>query len=880
MELSGLSDSDVIASRQRYGKNVLPEPRLKTWFQFLGDTFKDKLNLILLVLWGLFVVLSFLGFDNVTEVIGIGLILVIISVINTITGLKSQRFANDLRRQNSVHYVNVIRNGQKSRILSSDIVAGDLVALAAGDGIYADGYLVDGQISVDNSALNGESASAPKVAWRASRPPFEIGVHRTVSGDDFTDESSLFAATMVTSGVGIMRVSNVGTATENAAGIILMQDIVPEKTSLQMQLDDLAQKISIFGFVGAAIIAVILLGADVWTAGGMTAYLTGGGLAIFRDVCTVLTTAFVIIIAAVPEGLPLIISLVTSQNAGRMARANILAKNPAKIPEAGNIQLLCTDKTGTLTYGNMVVADVFRGDGGVLDMARGTTKLCHLLQDAIVATNGAEYMGREIRGGNSTDRALLALIPGAQYSQILAKLRIKHKLPFDSAYKFTAANVAGNMTFFTGAPERILERVTSYADDMGNPQPISRRVINKILATSARAAKRVLAIAYCDGAGRAPAGELPPDLVLGALVTIHDGVRPEVLHAVAQIQHAGVQVMMITGDNLETAIAVARDAGIVSGDADVCINAVELEQKSDNALMRLLPKLRVVARATPTTKLRIVKISQKLHLCCGMCGDGTNDAPALKKADVGYAMGNGTDVAKDAADIIITDSNFVSIVKSVLLGRTFMHNITMFLRFQLPINFTLVLLSVIFPLVWAVPALVASQILIVNILMDSLNSLAFGGEPEKPEYFDVPPVPKGTPMLTHAIKWEIVGYTTVFMSLFAGLWLMHRGGVFADGQYMTARFILLVWVAMLNGFNIRTTRLNLFAGLGQNMRFVYIAAMVLVGVFILVQYDGIVFNTVPLNVAQWCAVLLLATMVIPIGILGKILFANRQKQIY
>lgn len=879
MKLSGLSDSDVINSRQRYGKNVLPEPRLKTWFQFWADTFKDKLNLILLVLLLLFVVLSFCGFDNVTEVIGIGLILVIISVINTITGLKSQRFANDLRRQNSVHYVNVIRNGQKSRILSSDIVVGDLVALAAGDGIYADGYLVDGQISVDNSALNGEAASAPKVAWRGTRPPFEIGVRRTVSGDDFTDESSLFAATMVTSGVGIMRVSNVGTATENAAGIIMMQDIVPEKTSLQMQLDDLAQKISIFGFVGAAIIAVILLGADVWSAGGVTAYLAGGGLAIFRDVCTVLTTAFVIIIAAVPEGLPLIISLVTSQNAGRMARANILAKNPAKIPEAGNIQLLCTDKTGTLTYGNMVVADVFSGNGDALDMAHGSAKLRHLLQNAIVATNGAEYVDREIRGGNSTDRALLALVPGAGYSETLDKLRIKHKLPFDSAYKFTAASVTGNMTFYTGAPERILERVTSYVDDMGNAQPISRRVINKILATSAREAKRVLAIAYRRGTA-ASAGELPSDLVLVALITIHDGVRPEVPHAVAQIQRAGVQVMMITGDNLETAIAVARSAGIVSGDTDVCINAAELEQKSDSALMRLLPKLRVVARATPTTKLRIVKISQKLHLCCGMCGDGTNDAPALKKADVGYAMGNGTDVAKDAADIIITDSNFVSIVKSVLLGRTFMHNITMFLRFQLPINFTLVLLSVIFPLIWAVPALVASQILIVNILMDSLNSLAFGGEPEKPEYFDVPPVPKGTPMLTRAIKWEIVGYTAVFMVLFAGLWLMHNVGIFADGQYMTARFVLLVWVAMLNGFNIRTTRLNLLAGLGQNMRFVYIAAMVFVGVFILVQYDGVVFNTVPLGATQWGAVLLLAAMVIPIGILGKILFANRKKQIY
>ena len=789
MNLLGLSDSDVTKSRNKYGKNVLPEPKLKTWIQFLADTFKDKLNLILLALLGVFVVLSFYGFDNITEVVGIGLVLVIISVINMITGLKSQRFADDLRRQNSVHYVNVIRNGQKRRILSSDIVVGDLVALAAGDGIYADGYLIDGQISVDNSALNGESASTPKIAWHKRQPPFEPGTPRQVSGDDYTDESSLFAATMV----------------------------------------------------------------------------------------TVLTTAFVIIIAAVPEGLPLIISLVMSQNASRMARANILAKNPAKIPEAGNIQLLCTDKTGTLTYGNMMVSDVFCGDGRVLDMTRGPAKLRHLFQTAIVATNGAEYIGHKIRGGNSTDRALLALVSPTQYSEILGGLNIKNKLPFDSAYKFTAATVGRNMTFYTGAPERILDRVTSYTDGTGKEKPVSRRALDNVLTGAARDAKRVLAIGYSRGARPTTVGQLPTDLVLVALVTIHDGIRPEATHAVSQIKRAGVQVMMITGDNLETATAVARQTGIVSGDNDVCINAAELEQKSDAALMRLLPKLRVVARATPTTKLRIVKISQKLHLCCGMCGDGTNDAPALKKADVGYAMGNGTDVAKDAADIIITDSNFVSVVQSVLLGRTFMHNITMFLRFQLPINFTLVLLSLVFPLVWAIPALVASQILIVNILMDSLNSLAFGGEPEKPEYFDVPPVPKGTSMLTSSIKREIAGYTIVFLGLFAGLILIQRTGLFASDQQMTARFVLLVWAAMLNGFNIRTDSVNPFCGLGKNIRFVYIAALVLVGVFVLAQYDGVVFNTVPLNATQWATLLSLAFLVIPIGIFGKLLFANRKK---
>ena len=329
---------------------------------------------------------------------------------------------------------------------------------------------------------------------------------------------------------------------------------------------------------------------------------------------------------------------------------------------------------------------------------------------------------------------------------------------------------------------------------------------------------------------------------------------------------------MITGDILDTARAIANDCGIICATDDIAITASELDNISDADAKKLLPRIKVIARATPDTKLRVVKLAQSLNLCIGMCGDGTNDAPALKRADVGFAMGDGTDVCKESCDIIITDNNFLSIAKCILLGRTFVHNVINFLKFQLPINFSLVILSILFPLMFGVDAFTAVQILIVNIVMDSLNSLAFGGEPPRPEYMSEPAQGKDAPLLSRPVlsqvAWTTFGFVCVFGVLASP---MVRTMFSTPKSYMSARFALLVIMAIVNGFCVRVDGFNIFRRLSANPMFLVVAFGVIACTVLCVSFGGAVLQLSPLDTYQWLVVLCLSLLIIPINFARLIL---------
>jgi magnesium-transporting ATPase (P-type) len=292
---------------------------------------------------------------------------------------------------------------------------------------------------------------------------------------------------------------------------------------------------------------------------------------------------------------------------------------------------------------------------------------------------------------------------------------------------------------------------------------------------------------------------------------------------------------------------------------------------SDSEIKRKLYKIKVVARAVPKTKLRLVKIAQEMNLCIGMCGDGTNDAPALKRADVGFAMGSGTDVCKEAGDIIITDDNFVSIADAVLFGRTFLNNVKKFLAFQMPINIVLIILSVFYPIMFLVPAFVAVQILIINICEDSLNSLAFGGEPAKLEYMNTPPQPKGASLFSGKTLHKIIASSVEFLIVFSLLFISPVRQIFSDSAILnlTARFALLMLVAMFNGFNVRVDDMHLLRGINKNPLFLIVAFIIVIGTFCVVNFGGAMFNVVPLSFAQWAVVFGLACLIIPMDLIRK-----------
>jgi len=875
MTYNGLTSAQVVASRAKYGANIMPMPAPKSAWYFLVDVFRDKINLILLILLGLFVGLALIGVGDLYEAAGIGAVLAVVSVISVMTQLRAQRSARELQRRTGRHFCRVIRDGTLHRVDSADLVVGDIVLLSAGEVVCADGYMVDGAVSVNNSILNGESDEAPK----APVPGYVYDRRRRVTADDYTDANSVFAGTTVHGGAGKMCVARIGADTQNAEIMQGLHEVSAPRTSLQIQIDDMAGKIGKIGSLSALAIFVVLV-ATQYAAGTL-----GMGMSALRVILGDITVALTVFVAAVPEGLPFIISIIIGRNTARMARNHMLPRNPMKIPAAGNLHIICTDKTGTLTRGHLSVVTNYLGDGADVgaNMAAAPVVADMFMQGAVL-NNGAAYDAENAPvGGNSTDRAILGAVSPDVARQITADFDILRQIPFNSANKFAlsvAMSSSGEtVTFVRGAPEIILTRCSHYLDAAGRVRKLKPTDMDSVLHRAAARAMRMVATAYYRGDWSGDG--LPDEMVLVAATAMRDDIRPDVPGVMETVHRAGVQVIMITGDNIDTARAIARDCGIMGAADDIAITASELDARSDDWIRKNLDRLRVVARATPATKLRLVTVAQSMNKSIGMCGDGTNDAPALRRADVGFAMGDGTDVCKEAADIVITDNNFVSVAGSVLIGRTFLHNIVSFLRFQLPINFALVALCLIWPLIWGGPVMSAVQILIINIVMDSMNSLSFGGEAPRPEYMLEMAPPKDAPLLGRRNMVRIAVSTMMFLAIFGIMMSAPVRAMFdSSAQYMGARFALLVIMAIFNGFNIRTDGFNLLSGLRANPMFIYVAVFVISGCVLCVTYGGAALGVAPLAWDQWAVVFALAALIIPADLLRKWLASRHRSYIH
>ena len=877
MKFVGLNNSQVAQSKKKYGTNTIPLARRKTAWQFFMETFNDKINLILFGMMILFLILAVFGFGGYIEPIGVGVVLVCVGLIGTITKLKAQKYASDLKSRTAVRYAMVIRGGKIKTINTADIVVGDVVFLQSGETVPADGYIVDGKINVNNSVLNGESAECLKEPISG----FKYNRRAPVTADDYVSKNLLFSGTTVQSGECFMIVEKIGVHTENAKTLLAMRNIEEVKTDLDIKLDKLAMNIGYFGYVGGLVVAIVLMSNIIIDAGGWLAFVQSGTLNIMHQILNVLVVALTIVAAAVPEGLPFIITIIISQNARNMIKHNVLAKNTHKIPEAGNIQILCTDKTGTLTYGNLIPITNYLGDGSQVDF-NSDLPVSRFISADILFNTGAAFDERgKIVGGTSTQRALLSALDRESklFKSVTKEIKTLDKIPFDSANKFSAVRVMRRadkkqFVLYTGAPEIILEHVNKYIDVNGKSHNINKPKMMKIIRENARQAKRMLALAYIEG--KSLNSKLPEKMTLISLVSIRDDVRREVPAAMARMRNAGIHVIMMTGDILDTARAIGVDAGIITNDKDLILTARELDAMSDSEIKRKLYKIKVVARAVPKTKLRLVKIAQEMNLCIGMCGDGTNDAPALKRADVGFAMGSGTDVCKEAGDIIITDDNFVSISDAVLFGRTFLNNVTKFLAFQMPINIILIVLSIFYPIWFLMPAFVAVQILVINICEDSLNSLAFGGEPAKIEYMNTPPQPKGASLFAGKTLTKIIASSVEFLIVFALLFTPSVRQIFdnSDVLNLTARFAMVMLVAMFNGFNVRVDDIHLLRGINKNPLFLIVALIITIGTFCIVNFGGELFQVAPLSFEQWAVVFGLAFLVIPMDMIRKLIIKD------
>lgn len=857
--MNGLSSSEVLRSREMHGSNKLPEPKMKKWYDFAKEALSEKITMILIAIAVLQLFLGFMGVMELSDPIMILVVLAIVTVIAVKTGLGVQKSAAELRAKTSVRYCDVIRDGKVQTINKDELVVGDLVCVGMGQEIFADGYIVDGKISVNNAAINGETKECKKT-------PILGYIHaKTTSTSAYTNPNCLFAGTTVMSGEGKMIVTDVGVNTVNGDTMVKMQTLESPKTALDIALDNLSDFISKWGTVAAVVTFAVLTMTGIMSV-GFSNYFGGNVLDVIQKIAQNFSVALTIIVAAVPEGLPLIVKLVTKQNVRTMETFNILAKNPGKIPELAYVDIICTDKTGTLTTGVMTpkkIIDAF------VDEVDESSELWKAMVNNICINNSAVFDGNgEITGGNSIDRAVLTLTDSEEYGKIVNDLQIKAKQVFNSSNKYSAVSCSNEVTYYKGAPEKLIEHcTTALGDGIQTFTDIDKiRLLENIKEMTT---KSMRCIALTQSAGELVENELPNNMTLLGIIGVVDPVREEVPNAVAMAHKAGIQVIEITGDCLETAKAVAEECGIYMA-GDLAITNDDFEAMSDDEVKSIIPKLRVISRCSPNTKLRLVTLAQEIGKSVAMTGDGVNDSPALKRADVGFGMQGGSDVAKEASDIVLTDDNFASVVKAVELGRTFMHNIMMFLEFQLPINIALLILSVIYPMV-ATGALLASvQILIVNIIMDSLNSLSFGGEPPKEEYMSERPIKKGSGLFIRGAKKRIAISTAAFIALYGIITFSPVSNMFAtDAEAMTARFALLCFMAVFNGFNIRTEHMNLFKGIGKNKLFSYIAVGICAMTVILCDFAGALIKATALDLNHWLVIIALAFMVIPVDLVRK-----------
>lgn len=866
--MKGLTNEQVKMSREKYGSNKLPEPKLKKWYEFaIENIFGDKTLMLLLALSAYEIFAAVFGLASFSEPIMVILVISLCTYIGVKMALGIQKSTQELRAKTSTRYCDVIRDGQVQTINKDNLVVGDVVCIGTGQEIYADGYIIEGKISVSNAAINGESKECQKI-------PINGYVYKkSTSTDDFTNQNSLFAGTTILSGEGKMIVGEVGVNTINGDTLVKMQTLEPPKTALQIAIDKLCDTISRYGTIAAVVTFIALMVTDIAHI-GFREYINGGVLEVIQKIAQNISVALTIIVAAVPEGLPLIIKLVTKQNVKTMERFNILAKNPNKIPELAYVDLICTDKTGTLTTGVMTPTTVIDGYGNEVDQG---TNLWDCIKQNICLNNSATYDAENnITGGNSIDRAILKYVDFTEFFDIQKNNKIIMKQVFQSEYKYSSCTSESGISYYKGAPEKLIE----HCSKMLISEPVAfnkqdKEILLNVIKSMTKKSMRCIALAMANG--NIVENTLPDDMVFLGIIGVVDPVRKEVPQAVQIAHEAGIQVIEITGDCHETAVAVATEACIYK-EGDLALTNAQFEAMSDDEIKKIIPTLRVISRCSPNTKLRLVSLAQELGRSVGMTGDGTNDSPALKKADVGFGMEAGTDVAKEASDIILTDNNFASIIRGVELGRTFMHDIMMFLEFQLPINFSLLVLSILFPILSGGALLASVQILIINIIMDSLNSLSFGGEPPKAEYMTENPIKKGSGLFIRGAKKRITISTVTFIVLYGVLIFSPVSKLFTtDVEAMTARFAMLCIMSVCNGFGIRTEHINLLNGLKNNKTFVYIAAGIVFGTIALCNVLGGLIKVTAMNMSQWIAIIGLSLTVIVVDVIRKLFIKGENK---
>ncbi len=865
----GLTDEQVRESREKYGANVLKTRKKKSFARRFLENLGDPVIRILLVALCVNLIFVFKGGD-IVETVGIAISVFLAAFISALSEHGGENAFRRLSRECQNQKYRAIRNGALTPVPIEELVVGDVVLMEAGEKAPADGYVLSGRISVDQSAITGESRETTKEPTKKREP-------------SPSSRGTLLRGCTILSGEAKMEVFAVGD--ESFLGKISIEVQTDTRESpLKIRLTKLAKQISRLGYLAAALVALAFLFNCFVIDSGFSWELVRLKLTDIPYLLEKLLHAFMlgltVVVVAVPEGLPMMIAVVLSSNIKRMVRDNVLVRKPVGIEAAGSMNLLFTDKTGTLTEGQMRLDSIIMPDASSVNTPSALFSRSPTIGALYVSSCRYNTMSdvahSQVVGGNATDRALLASVLSIREGE---KLALGARLPFDSNIKMSAAEVRSRTEHYVlvkGAPERLLPHVSGCLLPDGRSSDFSpfRKAFEQKLGALASDGKRVLLIAKAD---KLPNPSGIDSLTLVCAVSLADPLRPQARRSVAELHTAGIGVVMITGDGKETAAAIARESGIIHAERRLVLEGAELKNMSDGEIAKILPRLAVIARALPTDKSRLVRIAQGLELVVGMTGDGINDAPALKAADIGFSMGSGNDVARDAGDIIILDNDLASIVKAVLYGRNIFKSIRKFITLQLTMNFCAVGVSMIGPFIGIEAPVTVVQMLWINIIMDTLGGLAFAGEAASPLCMREPPKRRDEPILNGYMINQIVvlGGFTIAMCIF----FLTSPDVCTHFRYssdnlilLTAFFALFIFTSVFNCFNCRCDRLKMLSGLSKNGAFIAIMILILAVQIAFVYLGGTVLRTAPLTLKELLVVFLTSLTVFPVDFLRRLIW--------
>jgi calcium-translocating P-type ATPase len=855
----GLTPTEVAKSREKYGTNVLTPPIFETFWDKLKGNFEDPMIIILSIALAIVIGLSLFGYAEWYEAVGIAVAVALATLISTASEYKNEH----------------------------DLVVNDIVWLKTGDMAPADGHIIQGEVKINQASLTGEAEPTKKV----------VG---TSECNDLNDKHAVFRGTVIEDGEAFMRVISVGDNTKMGQLVVELK-VNDREGPLKVKLSKLADQIAMFGYIGGSTIAAAFIFKSIcldnnFDKTSMIAYVMNWGQ-FASDIVTAIILAVIIIVVAVPEGLPMMIAIVLAGNMRKLLDEKVLVRRLIGIETAGSLNILFSDKTGTITEGKLkatnfivLIKDSDSSYDKVYDSFNSMPKDTAALLDVSLRYNTncvinphAHKEEEKILGGNTTERALLRFI-NADKSKAVSRddVKIIEQVSFSSVRKFSLACIKQKgkyLTLVKGAPEIMLENCsTIWVEDKSEEKTAEKQ--NKLLELiNHKSGKgyRVIGIAtknekYKDGE------KLPEEMELLGFVLIRDNIRQEAKEAIGLLKKAGIHVVMITGDRKETAVPIAKESGIIDG-SNIILASDELKSLSDNQVKEIIPKLAVVARCQPTDKSRLVRLAQDINLVVGMTGDGVNDSPALKRADIGFGMGSGTEVAKEASDIVILDDNIQSITNAVHYGRTIYRSIQRFITFQLTVNISAILIAFIGPFLGFELPLTMIQLLWVNLVMDTLAALAFSGEPALQEYMGERPKDREENIInrnmTVSILWN--GLFITFVSVVFLSWDYILKSVFDNNNlvFLTVFFAIFIFLNNFNKFNVRVDNKEIFNHIGKNKNFIKVVGMIFVVQIIMTYIGGEVFRTVPIGLYEWIIILGISFLVIPWDMIRKTLVVRK-----